>query len=201
LNLNGQVISKWLKSNYKGLMIVAIMAVASLIINAYVGFAPKQNQQQPPLAPSPPSSIIERNIQSSSNPKADPFAMRSSFNLRIMIDNKPFTIPSQIGIEEPLWHNHSLDKYGAPGMPMKNMIMPGMAPIYTNDNSGLIKIGSVVIRNYTLGDFFNIWGFDLNGKTTVVNATVNGKPISDFKNHILKDKEQIYLNITSNNRI
>jgi hypothetical protein len=165
-----------------------------LIINAYIGFGPKQNQQQPPLTPSP-SSIIERNTQS--NPKADPFAMRSSFNLKIIMDNKSFTIPSQIGIEEPLWHNHSLDKYGAPGMPMKDMIMPGMAPIYTNDNSGLIKIGSVVVRNYTLGDLFNIWGLDLNGKT-VVNATANGKPISDYKNHILKDKEQIYLNIMSN---
>jgi hypothetical protein len=82
--------------------------------------------------------------------------MHSSFNLKIMMDNKPFTIPSKIGIEEPLWHNYSLDKYGAPEMPMKDMIMPGMAPIYTNDISGLIKIGSVVVRNYILGDFFNI---------------------------------------------
>jgi hypothetical protein len=196
LNLNGQTISKWLKSNYKGLMIVIILAIASLIINAYIGFGPKQNQQQPPLTPSPSSSIIERNTQS--NPKADPFAMRSSFNLKIIMDNKPFTIPSQIGIEEPLWHNHSLDKYGAPGMPMKDMIMPGMAPIYTNDKSGLIKIGSVVIRNYTLGDFFNIWGFNLNDKTVVNATTANGKPILDLKNHILKDKEQIYLNIMSN---
>ncbi|MGN6624645.1 MAG: hypothetical protein ACTHKK_10935 [Candidatus Nitrosocosmicus sp.] len=196
MNLNNQSISKWLKSNYKGLMIVAIMAIASLIINAYFGFGPKQNQQQPSLTP--PSSIIERNTQS--NPKADPFAMRSSFNLKIIMDNKPFAIPSQIGIEEPLWNNHSLDKYGAPGMPMKDMIMPGMAPIYTNDKSGLIKIGSVVIRNYTLGDFFNIWGFNLNDKT-VINATANGKPILDFKNHILKDKEKIYLNISNRSRV
>jgi hypothetical protein len=83
---------------------------------------------------------------------------------------------------------------------MKDMIMPGMAPIYTNDNSGLIKVGSVVVRNYTLGDLFNVWGFDLTGKT-VVNTTVNGKPIFDIKNHILKDKEQIYLNIISNNGV
>jgi hypothetical protein len=98
LNINSQRISKWLKSNYKGLMIVTILAIASLIINAYIGFGPKQ-QQQPLLAPST-SSIIERNIQS--NPKAGPFAMRSSFILKIMMDNKPFTILSQIGIEEPL---------------------------------------------------------------------------------------------------
>src|SRR5690348_2553213 len=108
-------------------MIVAIMAIVSLIINTYIGFSPKHPQTP---SSSSHSSFIERTIQS--NPKADPFAMRESFNLKIMMDNKPFTIPSQIGIEEPLWHNHSLDKYGAPGMPMKDMIMPGMAPIYTN---------------------------------------------------------------------
>jgi hypothetical protein len=78
-------------------MIVAIMAIVSLIINAYIGFSPKHPQTP---SSSSHSSFIERTIQS--NPKADPFAMRASFNLKIMMDNKPFTIPSQIGIEEPL---------------------------------------------------------------------------------------------------
>ncbi len=190
MNLNDKNINKWLKSNYKGLAIVGIIIVALLVINIY------RISPQPQTHPLSTSSlpIIERTTQS--NSKANPFAMRSSFNLNIMMDNKTVTIPSQIGIDEPLWRNHTLDKYGAPGMPMKTMTMPGMAPIYTNDNMGLIKIGSVVIRNYTLGDFFNIWGFDLNGK--IVNATVNGKSIPDYKNHILKDKEQIDLNIISN---
>jgi hypothetical protein len=170
-----------------------IMFVASLAINAYIGFGPSSSIFS--YFSQPPSSInINQNLQP--NSKADPFAIRYSFYVNITMDGKPMIIPSQIGIEQPLWHNHTLDKYGAPGMKMQGMTMPSMAPIYTNDNSGLIKIGSTVIRNYTLGDFFNIWGFDLNGKT--VNASVNGKPISDFKNHILKDKEQINLNISSN---
>ena len=80
---------------------------------------------------------------------------------------------------------------------MPGMTMTSMAPIYTNDNSGLIKIGSTVVKNYTLGDFFNIWGMNLNDKT--VNATVDGTPIPDYRNHILKDNEQIILNITSKN--
>ncbi len=79
-----------------------------------------------------------------------------------------------------------------PGMPMTNM-----APIYTNDNSGLIKIGSTVVKNYTLGDLFNIWGMNLNGKT--VNAAVDGTPIPKYRNHILKDGEQINLEIISKN--
>ena len=37
---------------------------------------------------------------------------------------------------------------------------------------------------------------DLNGKAAI--ASVNGESISDFENHILKDREQIDMNITSN---
>ncbi len=180
----GHYISRWLKSNYKGLTIVGIMFVGSIIINAYIGFGP-------PPHPSP--SVIKMNSQS--NVTANPFAMRISFHLTIMMDNESVIIPSQIGIEPPLWQNHTLDKNGAPGMTMPGMTMTNMAPIYTNDNRGLIKIGSSVVKNYTLSDFFNIWGMNLNDKT--VNATVDRKSIPDYKNHILKDGEQINLVIIS----
>jgi hypothetical protein len=187
LQYTGRYISKWVKSNYKGLTIVGVMFVASIVINAYIGFGP-------PSSP-PPSSVIKTNFQS--NATANPFAMRISFHLTITADNKPVVIPSQIGIEPPLWQNHTLDKYGSPGMSMPGMTMTSMAPIYTNSNSGLIKIGSTVVKNYTLGDFFNIWGMNLNDKT--VNAIVDGKSTPDYRNHILKDGEQIILNITSKN--
>jgi hypothetical protein len=170
-----------------------IMFVASLAINTYIGFGPSSSLINYFSHPSS-SNNIKQNPQL--NSKVDPFVIRSSFYLNITMDGKHVAIPSQIGIEQPLWHNHTLDKYGAPGMKMQGMTMPSMAPIYTNDNSGLIKIGSTVIRNYTLGDFFNIWGLDLNNKSVI--ASVNGIPISDFKSHILKDREQINLNITSN---
>jgi hypothetical protein len=161
---------------------MGVIIVVSIAINAYIGFGPSS------------PSDLKTNFHS--NTKANPFAMRISFHLSIIMDHKHVAIPSQIGIDEPLWHNHTLDKYGAQGMSMPGMSMPGMAPIYTNDNNGLIKIGSLVNRNYTLGDFLNIWGMDIKDKS--VMATANGKPISDFKNHILKDREQIILNITSN---
>ncbi len=187
MQFTGRYISKWVKSNYKGLTIVGIMFVASIVINAYIGFGP-------PSSPAP-SSVIKMNSQL--NTTANPFAMRISFHLTITADNKPVIIPSQIGIEPPLWQNHTLDRYGSPGMHMPGMIMTSMAPIYTNDNSGLIKIGSTVVKNYTLGDFFNIWGLNLNDKT--INTTVDGNPVPDYRNHILKDNEQIILNTTSNN--
>jgi hypothetical protein len=88
-------------------------------------------------------------------------------------------------------NNHTLDKYGIQEMPG----MSGMAPLHTHGNSGTIHVESSVIRNYTLGDFLNIWGLNLDG--TTVNASVKGKPMDNFKNHILKDGEQINLKITS----
>jgi hypothetical protein len=173
-----------MKSNYKGITIVVVMVVASILINAYIGFGPT----------SPPLPI--RNNNPSLNAKVDPFVMRGAFYLNITINNRPFMIPSQIGIEEPLWHNHTLDKYGLARTSNQGITMVSMAPLYTNDNSGIVKIGSTVIRNYTLEDFFNIWGF--NFKDKIVNATINGNRISDFEKHILKDNDQIYLQI--NNR-
>jgi hypothetical protein len=187
LKRNDGKINKWIKSNYKGITIVVVMVVASILINAYIGFGPT----------SPPLPIS--NNKPTSNTKVDPFVMRGAFYLNITINNRPFIIPSQIGIEEPLWHNHTLDKYGSVARTSnQGMTMAGMAPLYTNDNSGLVKIGSTIIRNYTLEDFFNIWGFNFNFKDKIVNATINGNPISDFEKHILKDNDQIYLQI--NNR-
>ena len=145
------------------------------------------------------SAYIELEIGKSDTKKNftrnDPFVMRVHSHLTIMMDNKSIITPSQIGIDKPLWKDHALDKYGAPGMPMQGMTMPGMAPIYTTDNSGLINIGSVVNRNYTLGEFFQIWGLNLDGKT--VKATVDGKPVQDFKNIVLRDKENIVLHVQS----
>jgi hypothetical protein len=171
-------IRKWLKSNYKQLAIASFIIVVSIGINAYIGLGPS------------PSDV---KVKPLSNIKVNPFAMHISVHLNIIKDNKPVIIPSQIGIDEPLWNNHSLDKYGAQGRFTNGTTIPGMAPLYTNDNMGLIKIGSSVIRNYTLGDFFNIWGMTFTGK--IVQASVNEKPISNFKNHVLKDGEHIHLNI------
>jgi sulfur carrier protein ThiS len=71
--------------------------------------------------------------------------------------------------------------------------MKGMAPLHTHDNSGVIHVESTVNRDYTLGEFLKIWGIDLNGKS--VKVSVNGQPVSDWRNHISSDGEQINLEI------
>jgi hypothetical protein len=112
-------------------------------------------------------------------------------HLNLMIDGKPVTVPSQIGIVPSLWKDHSLDQYGMQAM---SNGMSGMAPLHTHDATGTIHVESNTIRNYTLGEFLNIWGgLDTNGKT--VKATMNGAQLSDYKNIILRDGEQINLDV------
>jgi hypothetical protein len=119
--------------------------------------------------------------------------------LSIILDNKPVVIPSQIGINKSLWKDHSLDKYGVPGMPMDEegeKTMPGMAPLYTTNDKGRITIGSVIERDYTLGEFLKIWsGIDIKDK--LVNATVNDIAVTNYTNIKLKDDQQIKLYIQS----
>jgi hypothetical protein len=163
------------------IFIIALIVVVIIAVSVYVELAIKPQN----------TSLTSKNV--------NPFAVYFHSSLSIILDNKPIVIPSQIGINESLWKDHSLDKHGVPGMPMdekgeKNM--PGMAPLYTTNDKGRITIGSVIERDYTLGEFLKIWGgLDLKDKT--VDATVNGKPVEDYMNIILRDKAQIKLVIYS----
>jgi len=104
--------------------------------------------------------------------------------LTVTANGTPMIIPQNVGIDGSLWKDHFLDRYG----------MQGMAPLHTHDTSGTIHVESNTNRAYTLGQFLDIWGgLNLNGKT--VSATVDGKPVSDYRNILLKDGEQISLDI------
>ncbi|PWU82442.1 MAG: hypothetical protein DLM72_01575 [Candidatus Nitrosopolaris wilkensis] len=112
-------------------------------------------------------------------------------HLNLMIDGKPVTVPSQIGIDPSLWKDHSLDQYGMQAMANG---MSGMAQLHTHDATGTIHVESSIIRNYTLGEFLHIWGgLDTSGKT--VKATIDGKPVSDYRATILRDGEHINLQV------
>src|SRR5215469_14071193 len=119
------------------------------------------------------------------------YVLRNGEKLTVTIDGKPITIPAKIGINPSLWKDHSLDKYGMHAMTMN---MSSMAPLHTHESNGTIHVESNTIRQYTLGQFLNIWGgLDTNGKT--VKATVDGVPVQDYKNILLRDKEQIKLDV------
>jgi len=110
--------------------------------------------------------------------------------LSVTVNGEPQVIPKDIGIHSSLYMDHSLDRYG----------MSGMAPLHTHDDTGTLHVESNVNRNYTLGEFLKVWGGldDIinSGNSNLIKMTVDGRPVSDFNSHILKDGEQISLEIT-----
>jgi hypothetical protein len=111
-------------------------------------------------------------------------------HLSILVNNLPFE-PAQIGIDPTLWKDHSLDDFGMQSMPEMDMV--AMAPLHTHDGSGIVHVESTINRDYTLGEFLNIWGLNLDGKK--VKMTTDGEPVSDFEEHIFRDGEKIKLEV------
>jgi len=102
-------------------------------------------------------------------------------HLDIFIDGQPYTIPSQVGI------------------------IPGKCIywLHTHDDSGIIHIESPVTRNFTLGQFFDVWKkqfsnvqiFDNSANATSVMAVyVNGNKINgelNYRNINIQEHDQI----------
>lgn len=121
----------------------------------------------------------------------DKMVMHSHSNLSLIVDGKSMALPKDIGIDPSLYKNRTLDTYGMkmPDMPS----MPVMAVTHTHDTSGTIHIESTINRDYTFGDFLNIWGVDWSGKTA--KMTVNGEPVPDYRNYVFKNEDQIMLEV------
>jgi len=111
-------------------------------------------------------------------PPAGPYAYQSSPQLLLNISGVDYTIPAGIGI------NGSC-----------------LRPLDTVDATGVIHIVTDVDRNYTLGDFFLVWGntFGVNfatfnqnqvltyradGSTHTISMIVNGSPNYSFQNYV-----------------
>ena len=118
--------------------------------------------------------------------------LHNHVNLNVTYNSQALMVPEHIGMveigkaEDPLLYgDHSIDQYG----------MEGMSPLHTHDASGSIHVEANTKRDFTLGEFLDIWkGLDINGKT--VQASLNGNSVSDYRNIILNDGDSISLNIS-----
>ncbi|KKR33154.1 MAG: hypothetical protein UT63_C0023G0017 [Candidatus Gottesmanbacteria bacterium GW2011_GWC2_39_8] len=103
-------------------------------------------------------------------------------HLDLIISGKNEKVPEEIGVGE----NDSF-----------------ISAIHTHDDSGIIHIESNDKRNYTLGQFFDIWGVRFNddcigGYCTKgdkkLSVYVNGKPVKDnFQQIILESRQEIVI--------
>ena len=163
--------------NMKRIMYIAAFAV---VLVAYL------------ILTTPPKATIAQITSNNNNNK--PIIIHIHPHLNITIDGKKAIVPANIGIEPSLWKDHSLDQFGMQSMNMK-MIMPAMAPLHTLNNSGIIMVGSSTNKKYTLEDFIKIWGIDLHKNVAI---SVNGNPVTDFKNYVLTDKARLNMTVDGN---
>jgi len=77
-----------------------------------------------------------------------------------------------------------------------------MWPIHTHDSSGMLHVESACVRDYTLGDFFDIWGKRFNSTCILdrcndgnhmVSMYVNGAQSYEFGGLVLKDAQVIVI--------
>jgi hypothetical protein len=114
--------------------------------------------------------------------------------LAIYIHGQKQTIPANIGIGR----QYTTNKWYDPMMQMTD--------VHTHDTSGTLhwevmeSMAPVTTAHVRLGVFFAVWGkpfsatqiFDFhNGADGMVTMTVNGKPNTDFENHLVHDGDHI----------
>lgn len=121
--------------------------------------------------------VTEMNIGGHTNLK-----LHIHSDLRIIIDGREQPIPANIGI------------------------LPGvMRALHTHDPDGKIHIEGPCPRDFTLEEFFQVWGRPFNAECIFDKCTdsgalrmmINGKQSTDFENHILRDGEKIVIEYVS----
>lgn len=102
-----------------------------------------------------------------------PLATHIHPELSIIMDGKSVTIPAEIGLK-------------------------GVCErvIHTHDASGQIHVESQTVRDYTLGDFFSVWGEKIQKDAYNLVMTVDGTPSKEFENLVLKENQKISLTYT-----
>ncbi|MFL5680760.1 MAG: hypothetical protein ACJ77B_09190 [Chloroflexota bacterium] len=87
-------------------------------------------------------------------------------HIDVLVDGKPVTVPANIGI---------------------NQTERFISPIHTHDDSGIIHVESPTLQEFTLGEFFDVWGVrfgdgciggECASGTRVLSVYVNGTAVT-----------------------
>jgi hypothetical protein len=73
-----------------------------------------------------------------------------------------------------------------------------MAEVHTHDTDGVLHVESVHPgKEFTLEDFFKVWGQSIEREGLDLTMTVQGEPSDEFGNLVLRDRQQIVLEYSS----
>ncbi|HEX7275451.1 MAG TPA: hypothetical protein VF248_07555 [Nitrososphaeraceae archaeon] len=140
-------------------------------------------------------TVPELNAQEAADNKiGNKIIMHTHSSLNVTVNGNSILVPNGVGINSTLWNDRSLDEYGtARETSILGMVTPAMSPLHTHDSDGIIHVESNEFKNFTLGDFLNIWGLPLEGKK--VSLVVGGNSTENYAPHILNDMERMFLKI------
>ena len=77
-----------------------------------------------------------------------------------------------------------------------------MNSIHTHDASGILHVESPVKKDFTVGDFFAVWGKEFNknqildyktGTSTTITLTVNGKTTDTYEHTVMHDGDTMVI--------
>ena len=77
-----------------------------------------------------------------------------------------------------------------------------MTSIHTHEEVGVIHVEAPIQKDFTLGDFFAVWGKEFNRNqileytrddSSTISITVNGATVDTYENTILKDGDKIII--------
>ncbi len=118
---------------------------------------------------------------------AEGTALHIHQHLDLRINGSPVAVPAGIGIDESAGF---------------------ISPVHTHDTSGIIHVESDTIRNFTLGEFFDIWGVrftkdSIGGYTASATTTLavyaNGSLVTgDPRNLVLTEHQEIVIEYGTN---
>lgn len=94
--------------------------------------------------------------------------------LRILVDGREVPIPANIGLSQTC---HRI--------------------LHTHDATGTIHVEPNFYKEYTLGDFFSVWGEPFFREGYEIKMTVDGKPTEEYENLVLLDGQKIIIEYTS----
>jgi hypothetical protein len=111
-------------------------------------------------------------------------AQHTHQHLDLYVDGRPVAVPPDIGV---------------------NRTAGFLSPIHTHDATGIIHVESPVVRDFTLGEFFDVWGVRFDGHCVGGVCDGNGRTLSVFLNRqpytgdpralVLTDHEEIVVAI------
>jgi hypothetical protein len=82
-------------------------------------------------------------------------------HLDLFVDGKPVTVPADIGID---------------------FVTAILSPIHTHDATGIIHVESPIVREFTLGEFFDVWGVRFDAHCVGGTCDGNGRSMSVYVN-------------------